>query len=93
MPGYKREQEVKRLLAFPGSSLQDLGGFKMYSLCEASACSCSCPREGQQQVSPDFGEQMGFATSPALQCLGKPGSEKGDFASFYKAEFILSVNQ
>lgn len=27
MPGYKREQEVKRLLAFPGSSLQDLGGF------------------------------------------------------------------
>lgn len=35
----------------------------------------------------------GFATSPTLQYLGKPGDEKQDFASFYKAGFTLSVNQ
>lgn len=36
MPGYKKEQEDRRLLAFSASPAQDLGAFEMSSLSEVT---------------------------------------------------------
>lgn len=93
MPGYKKEQEDRRLLAFSASPAQDLGAFEMSSLSEVTGSFLLLSPRRPAADGPKPGEQMWFATRLALQCLGKAGGEKGDFAAFYKAGFILSVNQ